>query len=593
MDAEQSVEGADSPQQETQIQKDVTQAESPAEMETPAASATNGEREHVNGHAEDENEAEQAEGDAKTEETVPQEDPKAEPVPNVHDEDGVEADAGKEAENDQIEPEKPVETPVNETAPEPAVAPEPVETPPPKEEKVAENVEAQKEKEQMAELVKGGETEAKEDGKMEDGAKGAGDEKKKSDNAKELKENSDAVEVEVAPAAAAAEVKEQEEPTPAPGSLAFPILEHDKTKEAFTAARTLVVLRGLPGSGKSFLARAIADAYQDQCAVVSADDRNAKAFDEVIVAKCGGDTCPALVVVDDLNHTQDRLAQLRGIAKQHNLVAVFLEPRTEWRRDAAQLAKKTKRGLEQAKLEAMKKAHEEMSVPLYFGWFLFFTVQDKVRETSKNFLKALEVLESFKKHTSDFRGEGEEEVDLEQYFKAKGTLHCTAKFTNYGKAEGAKEYAEKQVVQDLYGSVSELSLTALFVTPRTVGARVSLSDDQLQLWPDDAEKEAEPMVPGASALPRGSRAHVTLGCADLIQPVQTGYDLLQILLLQKDGQQEQAEIDSGTVTYYGEGRWYLALKEPISATACFSSTYKPKAPGPAKKEKKKAKCTIL
>lgn len=36
-------------------------------------------------------------------------------------------------------------------------------------------------------------------------------------------------------------------------------------------------------------------------------------------------------------------------------------------------------------------------------------------------------------------------MDLEQYFKAKGTLHCTTKFTNYGKAEGAKEYAEKQV----------------------------------------------------------------------------------------------------------------------------------------------------
>uniref|UniRef100_A0A3B4A520 Cyclic nucleotide phosphodiesterase catalytic domain-containing protein n=1 Tax=Periophthalmus magnuspinnatus TaxID=409849 RepID=A0A3B4A520_9GOBI len=223
--------------------------------------------------------------------------------------------------------------------------------------------------------------------------------------------------------------------------------------------------------------------------------------------------------------------------------------------------------------------------------------KEEVKEKSDTveFLKTLEVLESFKKHISDFSGKEEaKEVDLEQYFKAKGTLHCTTKFTDYGKAEGAKEYTDKQVVQDLYGSVSDLSLSALFITPRTVGARVSLSEDQLQLWPADAEKEAESEVPGAGALPLGSRAHVTLGCADGVQPVQTGFDLLQIIMLQKDGQQgEQVDIDPGTLTYYGEGRWYLALKEPISATACFSSIYKPPAPGLVKKEKKKPKCTIL
>lgn len=42
-------------------------------------------------------------------------------------------------------------------------------------------------------------------------------------------------------------------------------------------------------------------------------------------------------------------------------------------------------------------------------------------------------------------GKAEKEVDLEQYFQAKGTLHCTTKFCDYGKAEGAKEYAQNQV----------------------------------------------------------------------------------------------------------------------------------------------------
>lgn len=151
-----------------------------------------------------------------------------------------------------------------------------------------------------------------------------------------------------------------------------------------------------------------------------------------------------------------------------------------------------------------------------------------------------------------------------------------------------------QTVKDLYGSVFELSLSALFVTPRTVGARVSLTEEQLLLWPADAEKEVE----AAASLPLGSRAHVTLGCAEGVEPVQTGLDLLEILALQQGGQKGELveEMELGSLTYYGEGRWLLSLREPICAPACFSSFYGQKELEPAKKEpekKKKQKCTIL
>lgn len=39
---------------------------------------------------------------------------------------------------------------------------------------------------------------------------------------------------------------------------------------------------------------------------------------------------------------------------------------------------------------------------------------------------------------------------MEQYFQAKGTLHCTTKFCNYGKAEGAKEYAQIPVSYQIH-----------------------------------------------------------------------------------------------------------------------------------------------
>ncbi|XP_034047307.1 2',3'-cyclic-nucleotide 3'-phosphodiesterase [Thalassophryne amazonica] len=407
------------------------------------------------------------------------------------------------------------------------------------------------------------------------------------------------------------EQKESKKDTvPSSGSLSFALLQQEKTKDALRTSRTLVVLRGLPGSGKSFLARTIAEAYKGQCCVLCADDHGVKpenpessvegykALDDAVAASCSAGTASSVIVVDDTNHTHDRLARFWEIAEQHRLVTIFLEPRTEWGQDVSQLTKKTGRGLKDAQMQAMKGQFEETSFPLYFGWFLLSTVQDKVGCTAMDFLKTLDTLEAFKKHLSDFTGKPDEEVDLEQYFQARGLLHCTTKFCNYGKAEGAKEYAENPSVAALYGSVFELSLSALFVTPRTFGARVSLSEEQLLLWPSDAEKEVAAAVPAAASLPPGSRAHITLGCAKNVEAVQTGLDLLQILAIQKDGQQgEQVEeMELGSLTYYGEGRWMLSLREPICALACFSSFYGPKECEQPKKEpekKKKLKCIVL
>lgn len=225
--------------------------------------------------------------------------------------------------------------------------------------------------------------------------------------------------VEAGAAAAAAEggdaeAQKEEDATPASGSLSFTILEQTHTKDALLTSRTLIILRGLPGSGKSFLARAIADAYKDHCCVICADEHGVKpenpdasadgykALDEAVVARCGAGTAsPLLLVVDDTNHTQDRLARLGEIAEQYHLVAIFLEPRTEWSRDVAQLSKKSKRRLQEAQLETMRGQLEEMSLPLYFGWFLLSPVQDKVRCTAMDFLKTLDTLEAFKKHLVD------------------------------------------------------------------------------------------------------------------------------------------------------------------------------------------------
>ncbi|XP_077590220.1 2',3'-cyclic-nucleotide 3'-phosphodiesterase [Stigmatopora nigra] len=400
--------------------------------------------------------------------------------------------------------------------------------------------------------------------------------------------------------AAAAQPEKQCEPeksgeaaevtAPTAGSLSFALLQDDKTKEALRSSRTLVVIRGLPGSGKTFLSRALANTYGDSCSVFCADDYVASADSDArealdqAVGACCADAVSPLVVVDDGNRARERLARLAQLAREHGMVAIFLEPRTEWSGDVAQLAKLS--GRKPSAVTAMKRQLDETRLPLFFGWFLMASGRDRLKSAGADFLMALD---AFKKNAVGSSVSEGQEVPLEQYFKSKGSLHCTTKFCDYGKAEGAKEYAEKPEVSEFYSSAFDLSVSALFVTPRTFGARVSLAENQLLLWPADAEKEAETSVTGATTLPAGSRAHVTLGCAAGVEAVQTGLDLLEILVLPQV--EPITDWELGSLRFYGEGRWMLELKEPLCLPACFSSSYKS---GQGKKEtKKKKNCAIL
>ncbi|XP_056114107.1 2',3'-cyclic-nucleotide 3'-phosphodiesterase [Rhinichthys klamathensis goyatoka] len=242
---------------------------------------------------------------------------------------------------------------------------------------------------------------------------------------------------------------------------------------------------------------------------------------------------------------------------------------------------------------------KEPELPFFFGWFLLPEEEERIKCATMDFLKTLDTLEAFKEHISEFTGEAEKEVDLEQYFQNALPLHCTTKFCDYGKAEGAKEYAELQVVKDSFGKSDELSVTALIVTPRTFGARVALTETQMKLWPEGADKDGVPpaLLPSAESLPVGSRAHVTLGCSAGVESVQTGLDLLDILALQKEGKEgTQVEMELGTLSYLNEGRWFLALREPITADTTYSSFSEDKPTSDQGKkdgEKKKKKCTIL
>lgn len=380
--------------------------------------------------------------------------------------------------------------------------------------------------------------------------------------------------------------KMSSQPKERPESLQFPFLDDDETISTIRESKTLFVLRGLPGSGKSTLAQAIQDKYKDACKVISADHykiapaiRSAipedySKVDEDLADYCKRDVC--VLVVDDTHHERERLDQLCDIADKYRYKIILVEPKTAWKMDCLQLKEKNQWKLSVDELKKLKPSLEKEFLPLYYGWFLSKRSSENLRKTGQAFLDELSNIKAFKKESNKHFGAASDDpkmkFDLTGYFvkRPPGVLHCTTKFTDYGKAPGSDDYAQQEVVKSSYGKAFFLTITALFITPKTAGARVELSEQQILLWPGDVDV----IQPGGS-LPKGSRAHITLGCASGIEAVQTGIDLLELVKLEKAGNkgEEVGEIGGGKLLSYGNGMWLLQLSKKLEVRAIFGGYY--------------------
>ncbi|XP_054849426.1 2',3'-cyclic-nucleotide 3'-phosphodiesterase-like isoform X3 [Eublepharis macularius] len=380
--------------------------------------------------------------------------------------------------------------------------------------------------------------------------------------------------------------KMSSQPKERPESLQFPFLDDDETVTTIRESKTLFVIRGLPGSGKSTLAQAIQDRYKDVCKVVSTDHykitptiRSAipedyGKVDEDLVDYFKRDV--SVVVMDDTHHERERLEQIFDIADKYRYEVIIVEPKTPWKLDCLQLKDKNQWKLTADELKKLKPALEKDFLPLYYGWFLSKRSSENLRKTGQAFLDELASIKVFKKESNKHFGGAIEDpkmkLDLTSYFvkRPPGVLHCTTKFTDFGKAPGSEDYAQQEAVKSSYGKAFFLTISALFITPRTAGARVELSEQQLLLWPGDVD-----VLPPAGNLPKGSRAHVTLGCASGIEAVQTGLDLLEFVKLEKAGNkgEEVGEIGGGKLLSYGNGMWMIVLSKKIEVRAVFGGYY--------------------
>jgi len=125
---------------------------------------------------------------------------------------------------------------------------------------------------------------------------------------------------------------------------------------------------------------------------------------------------------------------------------------------------------------------------------------------------------------------------------------------------------------------NEASLNIVDATLKTEGAFQEISIVQLIKEYDVPLASFLPCsreVSEDDQLPPGSRAHMTLGCAEGIEPVQTGFDLLDILLCEKRKEivGESFHIDGATLSYYGAGRCTINFDKPCYICTIFSGKY--------------------
>ena len=70
--------------------------------------------------------------------------------------------------------------------------------------------------------------------------------------------------------------------------------------------------------------------------------------------------------------------------------------------------------------------------------------------------------------------------------------------------------------------------------------------------------------------PLGRRAHITLGCAEGVRPVQTGLDQVQVL---REQPVTTIDIPGGTLAGFGGGRWLVSMDKGVVVQGVFSGGY--------------------
>ena len=243
----------------------------------------------------------------------------------------------------------------------------------------------------------------------------------------------------------------------------------------------------------------------------------------------------------------------------------------------------------------------------YYGWFLSLLdsrlLLERAREVLQQCLSLPDISLEVGGRTGYQRVEDVMALYSRENINSGEKCHCTAQFVRKSEVEQEQHPVETERL----GEVSRLTIAGFILTPRTFGARVVLSQSQLELYKqNDLEPFSLPPRPGQNPQPsrqprpqlewdhtevgsledsewpgldmvgdvKGRRAHITLGCVGPVRPVQTGVDQLEVLRrLEKCQHPDSATIQAGHVVSLGEGCWAVTLNTPLSVASLFTGSY--------------------
>jgi len=369
-------------------------------------------------------------------------------------------------------------------------------------------------------------------------------------------------------------------------------LVDDNTIKWIKSNHVVFIIRGLPGSGKTTLAKALKNVYADQAMgdfiFCSADNyfmsegsynydctKLKLAFEECHNQVKEAATCRLqTIVIDNSNILHYEMKPYFQIANREGYIVIIVEPRTPWHLDSEVLAKRNNHGvtleLIQTKAEMLKPVS-----PLYYGWFLSIYDSRTLITMSKEVLKmCLLNCEKFSADFKDFSLIKNVDLQIEYYetpnrkcfSKSSSRLHCTAKYCGNPIGQNDRDniiqYASRDIVNSSIGQLSKLEIIGYVITKSTFGARLQLSDTQLLLYDqleELPETESSMAVVDSSfeyvgaeenknlenmnhiekttnfcpVSGKGQRAHITIGTACGVGPAQTGSDLLEAVAFEK------------------------------------------------------------
>lgn len=438
---------------------------------------------------------------------------------------------------------------------------------------------------------------------------------------------------------------EDEEPLPSPPKgdyLDFPILQDMKTIKYVQKSKVIVIMKGLPGSGKSFLSTQLKKMYKGGV-ICSADHyfmkdgeykfnadelKSAHEFCQENARKAAVNGTP-VIIIDNTNIQAWNYKSYLRLSKEHHYTPLILEPQTPWAKNTKLLAKKNSHGVPKETLDQRLKKFEP-ALPLYYWWFLNEDDSSQILTMAQDWLKKSLQVQEFFNDFCDFSKLSSVEEMMRYYKRNEGpggykVLHATAFVAKKGKAKNAKEYMAKDVVQDSMGKTFPLHIIGFVLTPRTYGVRLRLGEEALELWGmDDHEVELGDTgsAPAAGQQPakdqvslgdtnlkrgscrstlrtgesqlhrsrfhptsdRGSRAHLTLGCAPQVHAKVTGFDLMKVVffeqkVVKKEDPEESSEmfesfsIPEGELRTYGDSIWVIYPEKEILVSSLFSAFY--------------------